>query len=221
MCKIVIISDTHNKHKRLSKLPNADMIIHCGDFTSVGHGHEIRDFMKWYSGLNQYTYKLAIAGNHDRLFETSRLLALEKVPKNVIYLEDSGIEIEGLNFYGTPVQLPFNNWAFNRPEEKLIEHWKAIPDNTDVLITHSPPYDIFDFGIYTNDHVGSPSLYWEIVERIKPKLHCFGHVHQGRGIKVIENTTFINASNVDENYICINNPILIEIIDKKVTVLGQ
>lgn len=219
--RICIISDTHNKHKRLSKLPNADMIIHCGDFTSVGHGHEIRDFMKWYSGLNQYKYKIAVAGNHDQLFETNRVLALEDVPKNVIYLEDSGVEIEGLNFYGTPVQLPFGKWAFNRPEEKLIEHWKAIPDNTDVLITHSPPYDIFDFGIYTNDHVGSPSLYWEIVERIKPSVNCFGHVHQGRGIKVIENTTFINASNVDEDYICVNNPILIEIIDKKVTVLSQ
>jgi Icc-related predicted phosphoesterase len=196
---------------RLGKLPDADMIIHCGDFTSVGHGHEIRNFMKWYSGLNQYSHKIIIAGNHDRLFETNRILALEDVPKNVIYLEDSGIEIEGIKFYGSPVQLPFLNWAFNRPEEKLIEHWQAIPDNTDVLITHSPPYGIMDFGKYTNHHAGSPSLYFEVVQRIKPKIHCFGHIHSDYGIKIIENTTFINASNLNDNYIYVNNPISIEI----------
>lgn len=51
--KLCIISDTHNKHKRLSKLPYADVIIHCGDMTSMGHSHEIVEFMKWFSKLEQ------------------------------------------------------------------------------------------------------------------------------------------------------------------------
>jgi Icc-related predicted phosphoesterase len=208
--KICIISDTHNKHKRLGQLPIADMIIHCGDFTSVGHAHEVQQFMGWYSHL-PYTYKLIIAGNHDWLFEKSHLLAMEKVPENVTYLEDSGIEIEGIKFYGTPVQPPFNNWAFNRPEEKLVQHWQAIPTDTDVLITHCPPHTIFDWSIYDLIHTGSPGLYFEVVERIKPKLHCFGHIHGSYGIKVIDNTTFINASNLDEDYMCVNLPILFEI----------
>lgn len=208
--KICIISDTHNKHKRLARLPNADMIIHCGDFTSMGREHEIRDFMKWYS-LLPYTYKLIIAGNHDWLFQTNRLMAMEKVPKNVTYLEDSGVEIEGIKFWGSPVQPPFNNWAFNRPESKLAEHWKAIPDNTDVLITHGPPHTIFDWSIYDNIHTGSPSLYFEVVNRIKPLVHAMGHIHGGYGIKVIENTTFINASNLDEDYMCVNAPMTFEI----------
>ena len=72
--KIVIISDTHNRHRKLT-LPEADTIIHCGDFTSMGYEHEIRDFMKWFSHLNQYSYKLLIAGNHEFLFETNGLLA--------------------------------------------------------------------------------------------------------------------------------------------------
>jgi Icc-related predicted phosphoesterase len=209
--KLCIISDTHNKQKRLSKLPDADVIIHCGDFTSIGQAHEIRDFMQWYSKLSQYKYKLIIAGNHDWLFERSRILALEKVPENVMYLEDSGVEIEGIKFYGSPVQPPFMNWAFNRPESKLAEHWQAIPDDTDVLITHCPPHSIFDWSVYDNIHTGSPSLYFEVVNRIKPKVHCFGHIHSGHGIKVIENTTFINASNLDENYMCVYDPVLIEI----------
>ena len=208
--KLCIISDTHNKHKRLSTLPEADVIIHAGDFTSMGHSHEIVNFMQWYSNL-PFKHKIIIAGNHDWLFETHRLLALEKIPKGVTYLEDSGVEIDGIKFWGTPVQLPFNNWAFNKPEYKLIPHWQAIPDDTDVLITHCPPHTIFDWSIYDNIHTGSPSLYFEVVERIKPKVHCFGHIHGGYGIKVIENTTFINASNLDEDYICVNNPVVIEI----------
>jgi Icc-related predicted phosphoesterase len=208
--KLCIISDTHNKHKRLAKLPDADVIIHCGDFTSIGQSHEIVNFMQWFSKL-QYKYKIIIAGNHDWLFETHRLLALEKVPENVTYLEDNGVEIEGIKFWGTPVQLPFNNWAFNKPEEKLIPHWQAIPDDTDVLITHQPPYSIFDWSVYDLKHTGSPSLYKEVVERIKPKVHCFGHIHSGYGIKVIENTTFINASNLDEDYMCVFDPVIIDI----------
>lgn len=208
--KLCIISDTHNKHKRLGNLPNADVIIHCGDFTSVGHSHEIVNFMQWFSKL-PYEHKIIIAGNHDWLFETHRLLALEKIPKGITYLEDDGVEIDGVKFWGTPVSLPFNNWAFNRPEEKLIQHWQAIPDDIDVLITHCPPHTIFDWSIYDEIHTGSPSLYFEVVERIKPKLHCFGHIHGGYGIKVIEGTTFMNASNLDEDYMCVNAPYVFEI----------
>jgi Icc-related predicted phosphoesterase len=208
--KLCIISDTHNKHKRLAKLPDADVIIHCGDFTSIGQSHEIVNFMQWYSKL-PYKYKLIIAGNHDWLFQTQRLLALEKVPENVIYLEDSGVELEGIKFWGTPVQLPFNNWAFNKPEHKLIPHWQAIPDDTDVLITHCPPYTIFDWSIYDLKHTGSPSLYFEVIQRIKPQVHCFGHIHSGYGKRIIEGTTFINASNLDEDYMCVNSPVAIEI----------
>jgi len=209
--KLCIISDTHNKHKRLGNLPEADVIIHCGDFTSMGRNHEIIEFMKWFSRLEQYKYKICVAGNHDWLFDTNRLIAREKVPMNVTYLEDQEVVIEGVKFYGTPVQLPFMNWAFNKPEERLIEHWKAIPDDTDVLITHQPPHSIFDWSVYDNKATGSPSLYWEVVERIKPKVHCFGHIHSGHGVKVIEDTTFINASNLDEQYMCVYDPVLIEI----------
>jgi len=217
---LVIISDTHNKHKRLSKLPAADVIIHCGDFTSVGYEHEIQNFMKWYSSLNQYMYKIFIAGNHDWLFERNNLLAKSLIPENIIYLEDSGIEIKGIKFYGTPVSKPFCNWAFNRPEEKLAQYWQAIPDNTDVLITHTPPYSIMDWVDRNKSHEGSPSLYKEVLERVKPLVLTFGNIHSGHGVKVIENTTFINASNLDEDNMCVYEPILIEIINNSVNVIN-
>jgi Icc-related predicted phosphoesterase len=215
---LTIISDTHGKHKAINKLPPADVIIHCGDFTTVGKEHEVRNFMKWFSKLEQYKYKIIIAGNHDKLFEHSGHWARQLIPKNVIYLEDSGVDIEGIKFYGTPYQLPFMNWAFQKPEERISIHWEAIPDDTDVLITHSPPYMVMDWGIWSEHHTGSPSLYKEIIERIKPNINCFGHIHNSHGIKVIDNTTFINASILDDDYLPAFKPVLVEFVDGVVNI---
>lgn len=208
--KLCIISDTHGKHKQLT-LPDADVIIHCGDMTPMGREHEVHNFMKWFSGLEQYKYRICIAGNHDWIFELNHTLAMTLIPSNVIYLEDTEIVIDGVKFYGTPVQKPFMNWAFNRPEEKLEHYWGMIPDDTDVLITHSPPYMVGDMVKWDRSHQGSPSLYKEVIERIHPNIHCFGHIHEGNGIRHVDDVTFINASNLDEHYNCIFSPILIEI----------
>ena len=218
--KILIISDTHTKHNCLNfelKSIEADVIIHCGDVSGNGGIEPIKDFLTWFSELNQYHHKIFIAGNHDWLFERANLRAREVVPENVTYLEDEEVMIDGIKFYGTPVQKHFCNWAFNRDESKLAQHWAAIPDDTDVLITHSPPYGIGD--LVSQGNQGSPSLYMEIVKRIKPKISTFGHIHEGYGIKVIDDITFINASNLDGEYQCVNPPILVEIINGIVNVI--
>jgi Icc-related predicted phosphoesterase len=210
--KICIISDTHTKHKLLYlKKYDADVLIHCGDISGNGGITAITEFMNWFGGLSQFKHKIVIAGNHDWLFERANLRAREVVPENVIYLEDEEVIIEGVKFYGTPVQKPFCDWAFNRPEAKLAQHWAAIPDDTDVLITHSPPYGIGDFVPRNGEHHGSPSLYMEVMNRIRPKIHCFGHIHEGYCIKEIDEITFINASNLNEKYMCVNDPVIVEI----------
>ena len=223
--KICIISDTHTKHKCLNfelKSIEADVIIHCGDMTGNGGIKAIEEFMTWFSNLDQFKHKICVAGNHDWLFERDNLRAREVVPENVIYLEDEETVIDGIKFYGTPVQKHFCNWAFNRSEAKMAQHWAAIPDDTDVVITHSPPYGVGDYvsnGYSTEVNQGSPSLYMEIVKRIKPKIHAMGHIHEGYGVKVIDDITFINASNLDAQYQCVNPPILIEIINGIVNVI--
>jgi Icc-related predicted phosphoesterase len=219
---ICFISDTHNQHKKIKELPDADVIVHSGDFTSMGHEHEIRNFFKWFSNLNQYKYKIIIAGNHDLLFEKNSSLAKTLIPDNVTYLEDSGIILNGIYFYGSPVSLPFFNWAFNRSEEKLKKHWEAIPDDVDILITHTPPYKIRDFAKFgTKTHCGSKSLYNEIIERIKPLISTFGHIHSGYGITDINNIKFINASMLNDSYIYKNKPILVEINNNIVNIITE
>lgn len=220
--KLCIISDSHMQHKHIGIMKyEADVLIHCGDITGRGSVQAITDFMTWFKELDQFKNKIFIAGNHDWLFEKNNNLARELVPDNVIYLEDEEVVIDGVKFYGTPVQKHFCGWAFNRDESILAQHWMAVPDDTDVLITHSPPYSILDLVPRQGECHGSPSLYKEIMERIKPKVSLFGHIHEGYGIKVIDNITFINASNLNGDYECVNEPILIEIIDGKVNIINN
>lgn len=209
--KLVFISDTHGDHKDLKNIPETDVLIHCGDISALGSQSSIEYFLEWFSSLEQAKNKIFVAGNHDFLFQRNPLLARSLVPSNVIYLEDSGCEIDGVKFWGTPVQLPFYNWAFNTPADKIIDYWNMIPCDTDVLITHSPPYGIMDVSHWGRNHIGSQSLYDQISTRIKPKIHCFGHLHEGYGVQNIGDTIFINASNLDDNYAVANPPILIEI----------
>ena len=209
--KFCIISDTHTKHKFIGiNKYEADVLIHCGDMTGNGGIKAITEFMEWFSSLDKFKHKIVVAGNHDWLFERANLRAREVVPDNVVYLEDEEVVIDGVKFYGTPVQKIFCNWAFNRSEPKMAQHWAAIPDDTDVLITHSPPYGILD-NVPWSGNQGSPSLYKEVVERIRPKVHCFGHIHEGYGFKLMDDIKFVNASCLDGDYMAVNDPVIVEI----------
>lgn len=211
--KITIISDTHNKHKQLDEFltEESDVIIHCGDFTSMGYDYEVSDFMRWFSNLNQFKHKIFIAGNHDFSFEQNFDHIKKFIPSNVIYLENSEVIIDGVKFYGTPIQKEFYNWAFNRKYEDLEEYYKMIPDDVDVLITHTPPLGILDSVINNPLPQGTPILDEEIFERIKPKINCFGHIHESYGVKDIYNIKFVNASTLNMKYQIMNKPIIVEI----------
>ena len=88
-------------------------------------------------------------------------------------------EIDGVKFWGSPWQPAFYDWAFNVPRgRQLAEMWALIPDDTDVLITHTPPYGILD-QVENGELVGCEDLR-EALLRVKPKLHVFGHIH-GKG----------------------------------------
>lgn len=122
MPTICIVSDTHNQYNNLV-LPKADWIIHAGDMTSTGKFDEIANFMEWF-GKTDYSKRIVIAGNHDFLFETEPYMAKTLVPENVIYLESSSVEIDGIKIYGEPRQPFFFNWAFNvHRGEAIKKYW--------------------------------------------------------------------------------------------------
>jgi Icc-related predicted phosphoesterase len=119
---------------------------------------------------------------------------------NAHYLQDQSVIIEGLKFYGSPWQPTFHNWAFNKDRgEKIKTEWDKIPSDTDVLITHGPPFGILDKTV-DNEKVGCEELLLA-VNRIKPKIHIFGHIHENYGEIKLNGTHFINPSSCDYNYI--------------------
>ena len=188
-------------------IPDADMIIHTGDSTGTGTTKQIREFCEWYGSL-PHKHKILIAGNHDWGFEQNRDKHQKIAEENgIIYLQDSGTEIDGIKIWGSPQTPEFCNWAFNcwRTEqmrdldsryEYIGKFWDMIPEDTDILLTHGPPYDIMD---KCPRPVGCEILRKKVLE-IKPQFHIFGHIHEGKGTLKMNETMFINASSLDGGY---------------------
>jgi len=226
--RITLISDTHTKHDELSydpkDLPGGDLLIHAGDLMNSGRNPEdIKEFCKWFNGLEQYDHKVFIAGNHDRMFEDVPEQAMEIVNsyKWIDYLQDDWIIVgDGLinetgekqtaKIYGSPWQPWFYDWAFNLPKggPGLMAKWEAIPKDTDILITHGPPQDHLDISgpPYNEPHLGC-ALLREKVDEQPPKIHVFGHIHGGHGYKFHNGTHFFNASILNERYEYVNRPV--------------
>lgn len=217
--KITFISDTHTKHKQITNsLPGGDIIIHSGDISSMGYKHELQQFLKWFNNLDNYTHKIFIAGNHDWCFSDSPEMCKEHLNfyDKVTYLQDN-LEVIGddyntsIKIWGSPWQPEFHNWAFNLPRmgEELKEKWEEIPMDTDILITHGPPWGHLDTVLGKNINLGC-ELLTERIKVVKPKIHVFGHIHSGYGYKCHNGTHFINASVLGEQYTFVNKPITVE-----------
>jgi Icc-related predicted phosphoesterase len=219
--RLTFISDTHTKHDKLNGfLPGGDILLHCGDLTSRGYITEVENFMVWYDKINNYDHKVFIAGNHDFGFqdENEKLRGLLTGFKTIEYLQDELLAlgegeqeyIDMIKIWGTPWQPEFHSWAFNLPRgEKLKEKWDMIPLNTDILITHGPPFGKLDYVPYNNINVGCEELI-KRVEEIKPKIHVFGHVHEGYGYVFDGNTHYINAAVLNGRYEYRNKPLTID-----------
>jgi Icc-related predicted phosphoesterase len=219
MIKIVFISDTHNYHDKV-KLPKGDILVHAGDFSGRGHPAEVFNFFNWLIEQSlKFKHILFIAGNHDLSFEYKPywlLKAIEQLPENVYYLEDSEMIIEGIKFYGSPWQPEFHNWGFNLSRgKKLADKWNMIPVDTDILITHGPPSTILDYSIHGGINVGCNDLFNKVNE-IKPKINVFGHIHEGYGYKETDNTLFINASICTLSYQPTNTPVVVKYSKEKI-----
>lgn len=201
-----LISDLHGHYPELQ---GGDLLIVAGDLTTKGTFPEYCDIFQKIAQSN-YSKKVLIAGNHDNLLLTDNWFA--KMAINFDYLCDSGTEYEGLKIWGSPWTRTFKGisplcCAFTGGEKALKSNFDLIPLDTDILITHSPPFGIFDSvekrtvdGIVT-ENTGSPSLRSRILSMTNLKLHVFGHIHKWGGQIFQSNTSkFVNASIVNEAY---------------------
>ena len=210
--RVIAISDTHNCHSELV-LPDGDVLVHSGDATNLGKIHEVAAFAQW-MGKQPFAHKIFVAGNHDFLFERHGPLARGVIESaGIIYLQDQEKVIDGVKFYGSPWQPRFYDWAFNLDRGPLLAKvWDRIPEDTDVLITHGPPAGILDVAFNDDPRggVGCEDLL-NRVNVVKPKFHIFGHIHYSYGVKVIGDTTFINAASCGEGNNIANAPVVFEL----------
>lgn len=206
--KIAAFSDCHWLYENIKKFPKADMCIFTGDWS--GNGVSICEtvrFINWFSKL-PYLYKIAIPGNHDFYCQNNINICKQLFKANGInLLIDEEIEVNGLKIYGTPWSPFFNNWAFMLNEEELKKKFRHIPSNLDILITHTPPKGILD------NNLGSNALL-EQINKVKPKINIFGHIHEGYGKFKNKDTKFYNVSVVNDRYKLVNKITIINMENK-------
>lgn len=212
---------TSDLHGHLPEVPPCDVLVIAGDVTpTTDHTPEVQaawldtDFRAWLDAVPA-THVVGIAGNHDFVFDR----APELVPAGLrwTYLQDAGVAIDGVRFWGSPWTPWFFDWAFNAPkgdaeEEFLRARWAAVPDDTDVLVIHGPPHGYGDRTTAGTD-VGSRAEL-ELVERTEATLAVFGHIHEARGRWRHGRSTLINASAVDFQYQPVPDPVHVLDLDE-------
>jgi predicted phosphodiesterase len=93
--QLVLLSDTHGQHNKITDMPHGDMLVHSGDFMNSGDDlSEIISFSRWL-GQEPLRHRVVSAGSHDKYFESDPGTARAPI-RNAHYLENSGITIEGV-----------------------------------------------------------------------------------------------------------------------------
>ena len=210
---ILHISDTHCMHDLFPKerFEGIDMVIHSGDCSNspflASSKREITEFLEWYEKV-PVKYKLFVAGNHDTAIDRKQIEYSDMILKDIIYLENESIEIEGLKIWGSPITPTFGEWSFMKARDKTHFVWDTIPDDTDILVVHGPPKGVRDLTYNRENKLemcGDKALATAVM-RVKPKLVLFGHIHnfkdiENQGVSTyhrLPKTTFSNASCVED-----------------------
>ena len=223
MVRFVCLSDTHSQTDYM-RVPEGDVLLHSGDFSLQGDPREVEDFCRFLRGL-PFEHKVVIAGNHDLTFDLANFEALRQrfrlsrdlnaqavksLLTNCTYLEDSGAIICGYSIWGSPWTPTFFDWGFNLPiGPEIQEKWARIPMNTEILLTHGPPYDVLD-QCHDGYKAGCPLLR-EKVKTVKPLVHLFGHIHEAYGTAEVDGTLYINGCNCTLRYQPTQTPIVFDL----------
>lgn len=196
--KCVAFSDTHGYSGIKFIIPDGDLLIFAGDFSYLGiDNREIEEFAAFLKKL-PHKHKVIIAGNHDRICYVEPGYT-KRVFQDFHYLENEGVEIEGIKIWGSPITPTYGNYVFMKDRGGDIQRiWDLIPTDTDLLITHGPPGRICDMNA-KRSHSGCMNLRNTII-KVRPKVHIFGHIHEGAGGKTseLQFTQFYNVSIMNE-----------------------
>ncbi len=217
--RVVCLSDTHGRHRQVP-VPEGDLLLHAGDVTRHGTREEVADFARWLAEL-PHPVKAVTGGNHDRFLashpdESRRLLAPAAL------LVDEALVVDGLRVWGSPWHPRFLGGAFGLPRgEALAGKWRLVPETVDVLLTHGPPAGVRDQVTWwaplllsrlsgRGGRAGCEDLR-AALGRLRPRLHVFGHIHEGHGTETRDGTTFVNAAACDTSYRIAHPPVVVDL----------
>lgn len=198
MVKIAAMSDTHGRHREI-QVPEADILVHCGDFTNMGEEEEVVEFADWLASL-PHKHKIVVPGNHELCLDASRKLlysptAMERLSSVAHVLINRGTEVEGIKFYGSP-----NVWGSKvfgiTNDTEALEVFGKIGDDVDILLTHSPPLGVMDLS-FTGERIGCDILLHTVVDKVQPAVHLYGHAHGDWDFKRMYGIYFANVASVN------------------------
>jgi Icc-related predicted phosphoesterase len=204
-----------DQHGHLPETPACDVLVLAGDLTPA-HDHDPQFQAGWLDTTFRAWLEtrpageiVAIAGNHDFVFEVAPVLVPD-LPWT--YLEDSGCEIGGTVFWGSPWTPWFFDWAFNAPrvdeaETFLTERYARAPAAVDVLVLHGPPAGYGDTTAAGRSVGSSAAL--DLVRRTAPAVTVYGHIHEGRGAWELGPTRLANVAAVDTEYALYDDPVVV------------
>jgi Icc-related predicted phosphoesterase len=188
---LVMFGDTHELHREV-EIPAGDILICVGDFTMFSRSlSAIEDFNEWLGEL-PHRHKIVVPGNHEFFLESNP--ESRSLLDNASVLIDEGIEIEGLSIYGSPMTPLFGTAFGMSSSNDRKRHWSKVPEDTDVLVTHGPPFGILDLSPDNVERMGDPELRNRVRELPSLKLHAFGHVHGAHGFVEKDGVRFDNVA---------------------------
>ena len=192
---ICCIADTHLLHWDV-ELPPGNLLIHAGDLCHMGGNvRALADVNDWL-GRQSFECTVCVPGNHDAILETNP--AARRILTNAEVLINQGIEFKGLRIWGSPVTIPSGGaFGVSLPEDRR-RVFSGIPTDTDVLITHGPPFGILDSAPDWDFHAGDPELL-RAIQRLSLKLHVWGHIHAAHGVDATAKTIYVNAAMLGED----------------------
>lgn len=215
--KIVATSDFHGY---LPDIPECDLLLIAGDICPVwNHDRAFQmDWLRWQFSpwMKKQPAKeiVWVGGNHDFVLEHARRFKIDDLGGTYLYNESA--EVLGSKIWGSPLSPTFGKWAFMYDDELLWDYWQKIPEDTEIIVVHGPP---FGYGDKTLGYMGSPpinvgsrSLRNRINELPNLKFVVCGHIHPDYGTHLtLQGVKVINATHVDDKYDPVNLPVEVEL----------